>query len=157
MILEKAEHNVTEETLHKMTRHTLVMDEYDRTKGHQRFKIADGVEGAFSLPDGGRLHPGDIFFLDENNYVEIMAAKEKAFVIKPQTPHEWGIVGYNTGNMHKRAYINGDAFLVPYDEIFTSVLDRIGVSYTVEDREICGTDVNQSAIEHRKVHAHGHI
>ncbi len=157
MILEKAEENIPEGKLEGMHRHALVMDEYDRTKGHQRFTTSDGVEGAFSLPDGERLHPGDIFFQGDDDYVEIVAAKEKAFVIKPQSAHEWGIVGYNTGNMHKRAYINGDAFLVPYDEIFTSVLDRIGVSYTVEEREISGTDVNQSALEHRKVHAHGHV
>lgn len=102
----------------------------ERSNPHMVGHTEGGRTIKISLKRGVELYDGDVISVDENIAVVIAAAEEDLFVLSPRDPLEWGIAGYQLGNLHRPVRFTHEAMLTPADVTVGNVLDRLNISYT---------------------------
>jgi urease accessory protein len=103
---------------------TIVLSSGDLAKHRQRVKTDAGREVGISLPHGVTLRDGDVLHLDEKLAIVVCQAEEDLLRIQPRTPEEFGLMGYQVGNLHRAAMIGPDGIAVLYDKAIEALAHR---------------------------------
>ena len=92
-----------------------------------RVRTDAGREIGISLPHGHGLHDGDLLHLDDALAIVVQQAEEDLLRLLPRTPEEFALAGYQVGNLHRAAMIEGGAVTVLYDKAIESVAARFHI------------------------------
>lgn len=105
----------------------LVLTWEERAKTRQRVCSEAGREVAVKLPTGTRLFPGTVVALGEGFHVEVAAADEDVWVLRPQDSQTLARLAWEIGNRHFPIEIGEHAIAVRYDHTLTELWERMGV------------------------------
>ena len=156
MLIEQIVGNCAGKSCGDVQMDRVVMSREDMKKTHQKVVSEKGVELAISLEPDAEIKPKDILFHSAEGCIVVELEQEDALVIFPKGCMQWGKVAYNIGNMHKAAYLTEEAILVPYDHILESILQKIGVEFRREERQLVGEGAAVKSGRHSHGHAHTH-
>src|SRR5262245_32197655 len=106
----------------------VVLTSGDLAKHRQRVKTDAGREVGISLPHGVALKDGDVLHLDPEVAIVVEQADEDLLWLQPQTPEQFGLMGYQVGNLHRAAMINHHGIAVLYDKAIEALARRFHVS-----------------------------
>ncbi|HSZ23223.1 MAG TPA: urease accessory protein UreE [Candidatus Sulfotelmatobacter sp.] len=104
----------------------LSMTSEERRWVRRRALSARGRSVALALPTGTVLHPGDILANELRWYLEIEAAEEPVFAVRPRDYQAALRVAFEVGNHHFPLAIEGEKLLVPDDTAMLQLLNRLG-------------------------------
>jgi urease accessory protein len=104
----------------------LCMTSEERRWVRRRAVSARGRLVALALPTGTVLHPGDILANELRWYLEIEAAEEPVFAVRPRDYQAALRVAFEVGNHHFPLAIEGEKLLVPDDTAMLQLLNRLG-------------------------------
>ena len=130
-------------------RDTLTLGWDERLKARARRRTDGGVEFATALPRGTVLRRGDCFAIDAVSLVVAVVERlEPVFVLRPRTPRDWALFGYQIGNSHQPLMLDEDAMVCADLPGMEQVLTYHGIPFTRERRAF--TPVGQLAThQHR--------
>jgi urease accessory protein len=103
---------------------TITLTSADLAKHRHRAKTDAGREVGISLPHGVTLRDGDVLHLDETLAIVVRQSEEDLLRIRPRTPEEFGLIGYQVGNLHRAAMIDRDGIAVLYDPAVEALARR---------------------------------
>jgi urease accessory protein len=106
----------------------VVLTSGDLAKHRQRVKTDAGREVGISLPHGVALKDGDVLHLDAEVAIVVQQADEDLLWLQPQTPEQFGFMGYQVGNLHRAAMINHHGIAVLYDKAIEALAHRFHVA-----------------------------
>jgi urease accessory protein len=118
-----------ESLLVRRERDTLVLTAEERRWGRRRVRTEAGRELALALPTGSLLAPGDVLYVGDDWYVEVVAAEEALLAVTPRTREEGLRVAFEVGNRHFTLAVDGARLLVPDDPAMEQLLRRLGVAF----------------------------
>lgn len=124
MILEHVVHHHGPVDLSKRKVERIRLDSAELAKHRQRVKTDAGREVGISLPQGHHLHDGDLLHLDEALAIVVDQQEEDLLRLLPRTPEEFALAGYQVGNLHRAAMIDGGAVTVLYDKAVEALAAR---------------------------------
>jgi urease accessory protein len=81
------------------------------------------------MPRGTELNDGDVLALVDDVAIVVTAAPEDLFVVTPKDALEWGVGGYQLGNLHRPVRFTREMMLTPADPMVGDVLDNLGIPY----------------------------
>jgi urease accessory protein len=84
----------------------VVLTSGDLARHRQRVKTDAGRDVGISLPHGVALKDGDLLHLDAECAIVVEQAEEDLLWLQPQTPEQFGLMGYQVGNLHRAAMID---------------------------------------------------
>lgn len=105
----------------------ILLPSADLARHRQRAKTDAGREVGISLPHGTVLRDGDVLHLDTELAIVIQQAEEDLLRIRPRTPEEFGLMGYQVGNLHRAAMVDARGIAVLYDKAVEAVAQRFHV------------------------------
>jgi urease accessory protein len=105
----------------------VVLTSGDLAKHRQRVKTHTGRELGISLPHGAALRDGDVLHVDAELAIVIEQAQEDLLRLLPRTPEEFGLMGYQVGNLHRAAMIDHHGIAVLYDRAIEALAHRFQV------------------------------
>jgi urease accessory protein len=106
----------------------VVLTSGDLAKRRQRVKTDAGREIGISLPHGDSLKDGDLLHLDAECAIVVEQAEEDLLWLQPQTPEQFGLMGYQVGNLHRAAMIDPRGIAVLYDKAVEALAHRFHIS-----------------------------
>ena len=115
MIVERLAGNVAGVSLGDRKIERVALASEDLAKHRQRVKTDAGRELGISLPHGATLSDGDILHLDAGLAIVVDQQEEDLLRFLPRSPEEFGAVGYQVGNLHRAAMIDGKGVTVLLD------------------------------------------
>lgn len=124
MILEHVVHHPGPVDLSKRKVERIRLDSAELAKQRQRVKTDAGREVGISLPQGQHLHDGDILHLDDAFAIVVEQVEEDLLRLLPRTPGEFALAGYQVGNLHRAAMIDGDSVTVLFDKAVEALAAR---------------------------------
>ena len=107
----------------------VVLASADLARHRQRAKTDSGREVGISLPHGHTLHDGDLLHLDDELAIVVQQAEEDLLRLLPRTPEEFALAGYQVGNLHRAAMIDGSAVAVLYDKAIEALAARLQLPF----------------------------
>ena len=110
-------------------RDALVLTAEERRWGRRRVRTEAGRELALALPTGSVLTPGDVLYVGDHWYVEVVAAEEALLAVTPRTREEGLRVAFEVGNRHFTLAVDGARLLVLDDPAMEQLLRRLGVTF----------------------------
>ena len=105
----------------------LVLTSGDLAKHRQRVKTDAGREVGISLPHGSVLRDGDVLHLDPALAIVVCQAEEDLLRLRPRTPEEFALAGYQVGNLHRGAMIDAASVTVLYDKAVEAMAARLHI------------------------------
>lgn len=131
-------------------RDTLTLGWEDRMRARGRRRTDGGIEFGTTLPRGTVLRGGDCLVVDESRLiVVVLTLDEPVFVVRPASPAEWGLFGYQIGNSHQPLMLTSTEIVCPDLPGMEQVLTYHGIPYVRDSRPF--TPVSQVADhEHRR-------
>ncbi len=156
MLIEKILCHINDITLEQrsLTKDLVLLDHYDMEKPHQKIYSAGGVELSVSLPKGQQLHVGAVLFMDETKMIVVDLKEEDVLEVFPKGEEQWGIAGFNIGNMHQSCYFTEDSILLSYDPLVERLIQSMEIPFKRELRKLEGKRPNVSTHSHQHSHAH---
>ncbi|HEV3028050.1 MAG TPA: urease accessory protein UreE [Planctomycetota bacterium] len=103
---------------------TITLPSGDLAKHRQRVRTDAGREVGISLPHGATLRDGDVLYADEALAIVVRQAEEDLLRLHPRTPEEFGLLGYQIGNLHRAAMIDRGGIAVLYDKAIEALAQR---------------------------------
>ncbi|MGA7932362.1 MAG: hypothetical protein WCA35_02165 [Kovacikia sp.] len=131
---------------------SLVLTSEERLSPHGVVYTMGGRQLRISLPRSTELLDGDVLAIDGEVAIVVKAAPETILVISPKNPLDWGITGFNLGNLHRPVRFTETAILTPADPMVANLLHRLGISF---EQEIIPFVGQRSSIQIGE-HSHGH-
>jgi urease accessory protein len=117
----------------------------ERASPHMAVESLQGRRIRISLPRGEQheLQDGDVLLVNEDQdwALVVRAADEDLFVLRPETALDWGIAGYQLGNLHRPVRFMPETMLTPYDPMVASVLNDLGIPYSRNNTPFVGRRV----------------
>ncbi len=107
----------------------LLLTSEERSSPHMVGHTEGGRAMRLSLPRGTELNDGDVLALDGDVAIVVTAAPEDLFVVTPKDALEWGVIGYQLGNLHRPVRFTKDTMLTPADPMVADVLNRLKIPY----------------------------
>ena len=107
----------------------LLLTSEERSSPHMVGHTEGGRTVRLSLPRGTELNDGDVLALDGDVAIVVTAAPEDLFVVTPRDALEWGVIGYQLGNLHKPVRFTNDMMLTPADPMVADLLNRLKIPY----------------------------
>jgi urease accessory protein len=107
----------------------IMLTSAELAKHRQRVKTDAGRDVGIALPHGATLHDGDVLHLDESLAIVIEQAEEELLRLIPRTAEEFALAGYQVGNLHRAAMIDGRAVTVLYDRAIEALAERFHIPY----------------------------
>jgi urease accessory protein UreE len=101
----------------------------ERSNPHMVGHTEGGRTIRLSLERGTELIDGDVIAVDGDVAIVVAAAPEDIFVVSPRDAVEWGVAGYQLGNLHKQVRFTHDTMLTPADAAVAGILDRLEIPY----------------------------
>ena len=126
----------------------------ERTSPHLVGTTVGGRTIRISLPRESELNDGDVIALDGDVAIVVRAASEDLFRLAPASALEWGIVGFQLGNLHRPVRFLADAILTPADPMVADLLRRLGIAYEHRAEPFVGR--RYGAFTGGGHHHHGH-
>jgi urease accessory protein len=121
-----------------------------RQKCRGRLFTRVGRQIGLALPTGTVLQPGDVLYRDAQFELVVEGALEEVFVLRAETREAFGLICYQIGNLHRPIGFQEDDILVPYEPVLEKQLDRLGYTYTIEER------IFTHAVRQLQIHSHVH-
>jgi urease accessory protein len=106
----------------------VVLTSGDLAKHRQRVKTDAGRDIGVSLPHGAALKDGDLLHLDAECAIVVEQAEEDLLWLQPESPEQFGIMGYQVGNLHRAAMIDRHGIAVLYDKAIEALAHRFRIS-----------------------------
>ena len=107
----------------------LLLTSEERSSPHMVGHTEGGRTVRLSLPRGTELNDGDVLALDGDMAIVVTAAPEDLFVVTPRDALEWGVIGYQLGNLHRPVRFTNDMMLTPADPMVADLLNRLKIPY----------------------------
>lgn len=107
----------------------LLLTSEERSSPHMVGHTEGGRTMRLSLPRGTELNDGDVLALDGDVAIVVTAAPEDLFVVTPKDALEWGVIGYQLGNLHRPVRFTKDTMLTPADPMVADMLNRLKIPY----------------------------
>lgn len=127
MILEKVVSSAPSFEAGKRRIERIVLQSADLARHRQRVKTDAGREVGISLPHGALLKDGDVLHADDDLAIVVQQAEEDLLRLLPRTPEEFGLMGYQVGNLHRAAMVDSRGIAVLYDRAIEAVAHRFHV------------------------------
>lgn len=108
----------------------LLLTSEERSNPHLVKRTETGRIIRISLERGTGLVDGDVVAVDGDVAIVVAEATEDLFLVSPRDAIEWGVAGYQLGNLHKQVQFTHDTMLTPADATVAGVLDRLEIPYT---------------------------
>ncbi len=112
----------------------LLLTADERASPHLLARTADGRELRISFPRDSELNDGDVLTIEDEVGVVVRAAPEELYVVRPATALDWGVAGFQLGNLHRPVRFTADAMLTPKDPMVADLLHRLEIAY--EERTV---------------------
>ena len=107
----------------------VVLTSGELARHRQRVRTDAGRELGISLPHGAALKDGDVLHLDAELAIVVEQAEEDLLRLLPRSPEEFGMMGYQVGNLHRAAMIDGRGIAVLYDKAIVALARRFHVPF----------------------------
>ncbi len=101
----------------------------ERASPHLLARTEAGRELRISFPRDSELNDGDVLAIEGEIAVVVRAAAEKLYVIQPKTAFDWGVAGFQLGNLHRPVRFTEEAMLTPADPMVADIFQRLEISY----------------------------
>lgn len=105
----------------------IVLDSGELAKHRQRVKTDAGREVGIALPHGAVLRDGDVLHVDAALAIVVQQSEEDLLRIRPRNAEEFGMMGYQVGNLHRAAMIDHHGIAVLYDKAIEALAHRFHV------------------------------
>jgi urease accessory protein UreE len=116
-------------------RDTLTLTWEERRQGHGKRRSDGGLEFAVSLPAGTIVKAGDYLVLEqERTIVAVQEAREKVYVVRPKTAHDWAYYSYHVGNRHQQVMIAETELVFLQNPAVRSLLEQLHVQFEADER-----------------------
>ncbi|UBF29995.1 urease accessory protein UreE (plasmid) [Kovacikia minuta CCNUW1] len=107
----------------------LLLTSEERLSPHGVVYTANQRKLRISLPRSTELQDGDVLAIDGEVAIVVAAAPEDLFVISPANSLDWGMTGFNLGNLHRSVRFTDSAILTPADPLVADLLTRLGIPF----------------------------
>jgi urease accessory protein len=134
---------------------SLPLSSDERASPHLLGRTVGGRSLRISLARESELNDGDVLALDGDVAVVVRAAPEELFVIHPDEALQWGVAGFQLGNLHRSVRFTDTAMLTPADPMVADVLTRLGIRYEQRTIPFVGRRYG-SFTGHGQGHGHHH-
>ena len=101
----------------------------ERLNPHMVGHTEGGRTVRLSLPRGTELNDEDVLALDGDVAIVVASTPEDLLVLTPRDALEWGVAGYQLGNLHKPVRFTNDMMLTPADPMVADLLNRLKIPY----------------------------
>ncbi|MBV7530921.1 urease accessory protein UreE [Chitinophaga sp. sic0106] len=130
------------------SREVFEIEWYETTKTIIRRPTRSGMEIVIRKHNRVPLADGDILWMDDEKYIELVIKPCECIVFTPKTLKEMGIICFEIGNKHIPIYIDeADSISVAYESPLYMQLQRAGYEPRIEERKLLQTHM---------LRAHGH-
>jgi urease accessory protein UreE len=118
-------------SLHDQIKKTdpLLLTSEQRISPHLLGQTVGGRQVRISLPRSAELFDGDVLAWDGDVAIVVEAAPEELLIIAPEHKLDWGMVGFQLGNLHRPVRFTETAILTPAEPAVADMLKRIGVPF----------------------------
>jgi len=127
---------------------TIVLDSADRHVRRKKLTTSQGDEVMVDLPEAVLLADGDCLVLEDGRTIEIIAAREKLYDVRPGADVPLRHLAWHLGNRHLAAQIDEDRILIRRDHVIRTMLEGLGASVT--------DVIERFQPVHGAYHNHGH-
>lgn len=137
----------------------LALAHHDRHLRRKLLHLANDDMVMLDLKEAVLFHHGDRLVLPEGGEIEIQAAPEKLFEIRPRDPQHLLELAWHLGNRHLAADISPQRILILRDHVIRAMLEGLGA--TVLDVEapfqpVRGAYHAHGGHDHKHDHGHDH-
>lgn len=156
MLVEKVIGNINDEQFKNSNIDYVDIEWHEAFKKLHRKTSQSGIEVGIKLDNDiltRGLRQGDILAINEDNVIAVNIPKDKALVVKVDNTHLVPKVCYEIGNRHATLFEGSshNEFITIYSEPMKEMLEKIGVSVTVEEVQF---DFNKSISSSINSHHH---
>lgn len=134
----------------------LLLSSEERASPHMAGRTEGGRSLRVSLPRGSELNDGDVLALDGDVAVVVRAAPEPLILVRPASPLDWGVAGFQLGNLHRPVRFGDDAMLTPDDPMVLDLLARLGIPHERRIAPFVGRRYGAFVHHHHDDDHHGH-
>lgn len=133
---------------------TVVLDHADRHLRRKLITTNQGEKVMVDLPEPVLFADGDVLVLEDGRTIEIIAAREKLYEVRPGAGVPLRHLAWHLGNRHLAAQIDEDRILIQRDHVIRAMLEGLGarVSEVIEHFQ----PVHGAYHNHSHDHSHGH-
>lgn len=132
-----------------LTRDVFEIEWYETTKTTIRRATRSGMEMAIRKKNRVPLSDGDILWMNDQLYVELVIKPCECIVISPLTLRDMGVICFEIGNKHIPIYIDEcNNVSVAYESPLYTLLERAGYAPRIEEKKLLRTHM-------LSVHGHG--
>ena len=133
-----------------------LLNSEERASAHLAGHSEGGRSVRISLPRGTEINDGDVLALDGTTAVVARAAPEALYVVRPDEAYDWGVAGYQLGNLHRPVRFSDEGMLTPADPMVADLLARLGIAYEERTMPFVGRRYGAHGAHHRHDHDHDH-
>ena len=134
----------------------LLLNSEERASAHLSGRSEGGRAVRISLPRGTEINDGDVLALDGTTAVVARAAPEALYLVRPGDAFNWGVAGYQLGNLHRPVRFSDEGMLTPADPMVADLLGRLGIAYEERTMPFVGRRYGAHGAHHRHDHDHDH-
>jgi urease accessory protein len=127
---------------------SLILTSEERLSPHRVGYTKSGRKLRISLPRSTELADGDVLAIDGDVAIVVEAAPEDIFVISPATSLDWGMIGFNLGNLHRPVRFTDTAILTPADPFVADLCNQMGILFERQMIPFVGQRSNIQISEH---------
>lgn len=132
----------------------VTLDHAERHLRRKKLTLDNGEAIMVDLPKATQLAAGDCLLLESGEEVEIIAAKQKLFMIRGFDFHHLAELCWHLGNRHRAAEIKDDHILIESDPVLRTMLEGLGAD--IEEVEAAFQPVRGAYHDNGHDHAHTH-
>ncbi|RGQ07512.1 urease accessory protein UreE [Megamonas rupellensis] len=139
MIIEHIIGNISDKNIDKSNIDYVNIEWYECQKKIHRLTSSKGRDIAINLDKETQtkgLDDGDILYINDDTAVIVNILPAKAIIVKPKDEQEAIHCAYEIGNRHTPFFYADDTkktFAIPYDIPFETLLNKMHVTYAVQD------------------------
>jgi urease accessory protein UreE len=132
----------------------LILTSEERLSPHMLGRTVGDRTVRISLPRSAELFDGDVLAFDGDVAIVVKAASEDLLIISPASKLDWGIVGFQLGNLHRPVRFTETSILTPADAMVVELLERIGVAFERQLTPFIGQRYGLKVGSHSHSHVH---
>lgn len=127
----------------------LLLTSEERASAHMAGCSRSGRRVRISLPRGSELNDGDVLALEGGTALVVRAAPEALYLVSPGDARDWGVAGYQLGNLHRPVRFTDEGMLTPVDPMVAALLGRLGIAFEARTMPFVGRRYGAHGTPHR--------